>query len=164
MKRYHRTVPAPAGIGVEGVIEVSRGTDIVLDLRVEAVVEGVLVTGTAAAEITAECSRCLDPFADTSTVHLTELYAYPYSATDASTDEDEVSRVVDDLVDVEPLVRDALMLALPQVPLCADDCPGLCAECGGKRAELGPDHRHETMDPRWAALLRRRGDMEEENE
>jgi uncharacterized protein len=164
MRRYRRTAPAPAGLGVPGVVEVPEGSDVQLDLRVESVVEGVLVTGTATAEVGGECSRCLDPLTDALTVEVTELYAYPHSATDASTDEDEVSRVVDDLVDTEPLVRDSVMLALPQVPLCSDDCAGLCPECGRKRAELGPDHRHETMDSRWAALLQRRSDMEEENE
>jgi uncharacterized protein len=162
MRRYHRTVEAPAGIGVPGVIEVPAGSAVELDLRVESVVEGVLVSGTATADVSGECSRCLDQLSDTVVVALTELYAYPDSTTDASTDEDEVSRVVDDLVDTEPVVRDAVLLALPQVPLCADDCAGLCPECGGKRAELGPDHRHETIDPRWAALLRRRSDVEEE--
>jgi len=164
MKRYRRTVPAPPGFGVEGVIAVTPGTDVELDVRVEAVIEGVLVSGTATADLAGECSRCLDPLAQTLTVHLTELYAYPDSATDTSTDEDEVSRVVDDLVDTEPVVRDAVLLALPQVPLCDEDCAGLCPDCGGKWAELGPDHRHETMDPRWAALTRWHGDIEEENE
>jgi uncharacterized protein len=91
-------------------------------------------------------------------VELTELFAYPNTATDESTDPDEVSRVVDDLVDLEPAVRDAVLLALPQAPLCRDDCPGLCPECGEKRAELDTDHRHETIDPRWAALKQRFGD------
>jgi len=163
MRRYQRTVPAPAGFGVESVIGVSPGAEVCLDLRVESVIEGVLVTGTATAEVTGECSRCLDPLSDTLTVHLTELYAYPDSTTDASTEEGEVSRVVDDLVDTEPVVRDAIVLALPQVPLCAPDCAGLCPGCGAKRAGLGAGHGHETMDPRWAALLRR-GDTEEENE
>ncbi|MGH3918828.1 MAG: YceD family protein, partial [Pseudonocardiaceae bacterium] len=54
-------------------------------------------------------------------------------------------------------VRDAVLLALPQAPLCHDDCPGLCPECGGKRAERGTDHQHDTMDPRWAALRQWRG-------
>lgn len=164
MKRYQRTVPAPAGIGVPGVVGVVEGSQIELDVRVESVVEGVLVSGTAVADVTGECSRCLDPLSDQLAVEITELYAYPDSATDASTDQDEVSRVVEDLVDTEPVVRDAMLLALPRVPLCTDDCPGLCPECGGKRAELGPDHRHETMDPRWAALTRWHSDTKEENE
>ncbi|MGH3934884.1 MAG: YceD family protein [Pseudonocardiaceae bacterium] len=154
-RSYHRDVPVPPGLGL-GVIEIPAGDDLSLDVRLESVVEGVLVTGTASAPLAGQCARCLDPVADRLQVDLTELFAYPDSTTDETTDPDEVSRVVDDLVDLEPVVRDAVLLALPQAPLCSDDCPGLCPDCGGKRAELGTDHRHETMDPRWAALSQRR--------
>jgi uncharacterized protein len=150
-----RTAPAPAGFGVPEVVAVPEGAEVQLDLLLESVVEGVLVTGTATAPLTGECSRCLDPIADEVTVELTELYAYPASTTDETTEEDEVSRLVDDLIELEPVVRDAVVLALPQAPLCQDDCRGLCPECGGKWADLGPDHRHETIDPRWAALTER---------
>ena len=57
-----------------------------------------------------------------------------------------------DLVDLEPLLRDAVVLALPFQPLCMDDCPGLCPECGARLAD-DPDHAHDAaIDPRWAAL------------
>jgi uncharacterized protein len=62
---------------------------------------------------------------------------------------------VDELVDVEQIVRDAVVLALPLAPLCRDDCAGLCPDCGEKWADLTPDHGHETLDPRWAALKER---------
>ncbi|MGH3928870.1 MAG: YceD family protein [Pseudonocardiaceae bacterium] len=153
MRSYHRDVPAPAGLRLD-VIRIPEGDAVALDVRLESVMEGVLVSGTAAAPVTGECARCLDPLADRLEVELTELFAYPDTATDESTDPDEISRVVDDLVDLEPVVRDAVLLALPQAPLCRDNCPGLCPECGGKRAELGADHRHETMDPRWTILKR----------
>jgi uncharacterized protein len=163
MRRYHRDVRLPARLGLD-VIEISAGGQVSLDVRLESVVEGVLVSGTASAPVTGQCARCLDPLVDSLEVELTELFAYPGTVTDGSTDPDEVSRIVDDLVDLEPVVRDAMLLALPQAPLCREDCPGLCPECGGKWAELGTDHRHEKMDPRWAALKQRlRGD-EEENE
>ncbi len=55
-------------------------------------------------------------------------------------------------MDVEQLVRDALVLTLPLAPLCREDCRGLCVECGEKWADLEPGHGHETLDPRWAAL------------
>ncbi|HEU0086665.1 MAG TPA: YceD family protein [Pseudonocardiaceae bacterium] len=153
MRCYHRQIPVPAGLGLD-VIGVPEGDEVTLDVRLESVVEGVLVSGTAVASVAGECTRCLDPMVDRVQVELTELFAYPDTATAASTDPDEVSRVVDDLVDLEPLVRDAVLLALPQAPLCRANCPGLCPECGGKWAELGAEHRHETMDPRWAALKR----------
>jgi uncharacterized protein len=164
MRRYRRSAPAPAEFGFPGVIEVPEGSDVQLDVTTESVVEGVLLTGTVSAEVTGECSRCLDPMSDRVSVQVTELYAYPDSATDASTEPGEVSRVVEDLIDTEPVVRDAILLALPRAPLCTPDCLGLCPECGGRWADLGADHRHETMDPRWAALAKRLGDNEEENE
>lgn len=163
MRSYHRDVPAPADLGLD-VIGVPAGHDVTLDLRLESVVEGVLVTGTAAAPVTGECARCLDPLSGRVEVAVSELFAYPDSATDDTTDPDEVSRVVGDLIDLEPVVHDALLLELPQVPLCRQDCPGLCPQCGGRRAELGPDHQHEMMDPRWAALQERFGGTERENE
>jgi uncharacterized protein len=157
MRSYHREVPVPAVL-VPDVTGISQEDDLVLDVRLESVVEGVLVSGTASVPFAGQCARCLDPVVDRLEVDLTELFAYPATATDESTDPDEVSRVVDDLVDLEPVVRDEVLLALPQAPLCRDDCPGLCPECGGKWAELDTDHRHDTMDPRWAALKQRCGD------
>jgi uncharacterized protein len=161
---YQRTVPAPAGFGLVDVIAIPEGSDVQLDLLLEAVVEGVLVSGTVTAQASGECSRCLDPLTEQVEVELTELYAYPDSTTDSTTDEDEVSRIHDDLIDLEPVVRDAVVLALPQVPVCSEDCPGLCPECGGKLVELGPDHGHETIDPRWAALRERFGEDRDNSE
>jgi uncharacterized protein len=154
-RTLRRDAQAPHDIGLEGVIAVPSGSDVWLDLLLESVVEGVLVSGTATAPVVGECSRCLDPLSSRVEVTLTELFAYPDSTTDATTDEDEVSRLVDDRLDLEPVVRDAIVLALPNAPLCTPDCAGLCPDCGAKWADLGPDHGHETIDPRWAALTER---------
>ncbi|SDC64056.1 YceD family protein [Actinokineospora iranica] len=154
-RHVRRKAAANYALGLEGVIAVPIGAEVDLDVLLESVVEGVLVSGTASGPLAGECSRCLDPVTDEIEVQITELFAYPDSATDETTDEDEVSRLVDDLIDLEPVVRDAVVLALPHVPLCAEDCAGLCSECGGKWADLGPKHRHETIDPRWAALQER---------
>jgi DUF177 domain-containing protein len=157
-RTVRRGAPAPYAFGVEDVIAVPADTEVELDLLLESVVEGVLVSGTVTAPVVGECSRCLDPIASQIEVEITELFAYPDSTTDETTDEDEVSRLVHDLVDLEPVVRDAIVLALPGAPLCAEDCAGLCPGCGAKWADLGPDHRHETIDPRWAALTERFGE------
>lgn len=145
------------------MIRVPEGQSIELELLAESVVEGVLVSGTVVAGLTGECVRCLDSISDEIEVDFRDLFAYPDTATDASTDEDEVSRVVDDHVDLEPAVRDALLLSLPSAPLCSPDCQGLCSGCGARWAELAADHTHETIDPRWAALRERFGGTEEEN-
>jgi uncharacterized protein len=156
-RTYHRTAELDHELGFEPVVVLPRGRAIGFDVRLESVVEGVLVTGTAGAEFDGECARCLDPIADRVDVEFTELFAYPDSATDETTDDDEVFRLVDDLIDLEPVVRDAIVLALPAAPLCSPDCRGLCPDCGARWADLAPDHRHEKIDPRWAAVKDRFG-------
>jgi uncharacterized protein len=145
---------APAELGID-ILHVPEGSPVDIDLRLEAVMEGVLVTGTAQAALEGECSRCLEAIEDTVLVDLQELFVYDDpDDRDTRPDEldDDVSRLEGDLVDLEPLLRDAVVLALPFQPLCRDDCPGLCAECGARLAD-DPDHRHDApIDPRWAAL------------
>lgn len=148
-----RDVPAPAELGIE-VLHVPEGKPVHLDLRLEAVMEGVLVTGTAEAKLEGECVRCLEPVEDEIVVDLQELYVYDDVRRDESDEDldDEASKLEDDLLDLEPLLRDAVVLALPFQPLCQDDCPGLCVECGARLAD-DPDHGHEAaIDPRWAGL------------
>ncbi|WP_020661788.1 YceD family protein [Amycolatopsis benzoatilytica] len=154
-RELSRSAPVPTALGVPGVLEIPAGAPVELDLLLESVVEGVLVSGTATATATGECSRCLDPLTEEVEVELTELFAYPGSVTEETTDEDEIPRLVDDRIDLEPTVRDAVVLALPLAPLCREDCPGLCVECGVKWADLEPGHGHEKIDPRWAALVER---------
>jgi len=148
-REVSRTVPAPADLGIE-VLQVPEGSPVELDLRLEAVMEGVLVTGTADASLAGECARCLEPISDEITVELQELFVYEDHALPG--EDDEVSTLQDDLVDLEPLLRDAVVLALPFQPLCEEDCPGLCPDCGARLAD-DPGHAHDAaIDPRWAAL------------
>ncbi|WP_460853248.1 YceD family protein [Nocardioides montaniterrae] len=115
--------------------------------------EGVLVTGEAEADLEGECARCLEPIRDQIVVNLQELFVYDDIRDSAEAEEDdEVSMLRDDLLDLEPLLRDAVVLALPFQPLCEPDCPGMCPECGVRLADE-PDHSHEAaIDPRWSAL------------
>jgi uncharacterized protein len=151
MRTYQRTIPATSEFSL-GVIGIPENSPIELDVRLESASEGVFVSGTASGELVGECSRCLEPITDTVTVGLGELFAYPNSVTEATTDVDEISRIVDDLIDTEPMVRDAVLLALPLAPLCQEDCRGLCPGCGERWANLEPQHGHDTIDSRWAAL------------
>jgi uncharacterized protein len=146
------TAEAPAELGIE-VLGVPEGSPVHLDLRLEAVMEGVLVTGTAEADLEGECARCLEPIEDNVRVDLQELFVYDDRDNPLVDDEDsDVSLLVGDLLDLEPVLRDAVVLALPFQPLCREDCPGLCVECGARLAD-DPEHRHdEPVDPRWAAL------------
>lgn len=150
MRTLSRSVPAPTGLGVD-VLGVPSGSPVDLDLRLESVMEGVLVSATAQAEATGECVRCLDPIARSVEVTVQELYAYPGHERADGDDETELPVIEGDLVDLEPALRDAVVLALPLQPVCRVDCPGLCPQCGARLAEE-PGHGHEDADPRWAAL------------
>lgn len=141
---------SPTRIGLD-LVAIAAHAPVDLDLRVESVSEGVLVSGVVSAPTAGECARCLQPLTGDIEVVLTELFAYPDSATDATTD-DEMGRVVDDAVDLEQAIVDAVALALPLSPLCEPDCPGLCPECGVVLAGAEPDHHHDAIDPRWAKL------------
>ena len=151
LRTVKRVVPAPADLGVE-MIGVPEGADLDLDLRLESVSEGVLVSGTVTGPVKGECGRCLREIDDSMVVNVQELYAYENSTTDETTDEDEVGRMQDDLIDLEPALRDAVVLTLPTNPLCREDCPGLCPECGVHWDDLPADHSHQQIDPRWAGL------------
>lgn len=156
MRTVQRTAPAPEQFGID-LIHVPVGGRLDLDLRLESVLEGVLVSGTVDAELAGECARCLDPFTDRIQVPIQELFVYPDSTTDTTSEQDEVGRLEQDLIDLVPVVRDATVLALPLTPLCREDCPGLCAGCGQRREDLPADHGHTSTDPRWAALAERFG-------
>jgi uncharacterized protein len=151
-REVSRSVPAPADLGIE-VLHVPEGAQVELDLRIEAVMEGVLVTGEARASLEGECVRCLDPIDDEIDVRFQELFLYDDQVAPGEEPEDDgVSMLEDDLLDLEPLLRDAVVLALPFQPVCEDDCPGLCVECGARLAD-DPEHTHEAaIDPRWAGL------------
>lgn len=146
------TAESPSRIGVE-LIAIERGAPLELDLQLQSVSEGVLVTGTVAGPTAGECSRCLTPIAGRVEITLTELFAYPDSVTEATTEEDEVGHVVDHAIDLEQPIVDAVGLELPFSPVCSPDCPGLCPQCGVSLA-AEPDHHHDQSDPRWSKLAK----------
>jgi uncharacterized protein len=157
LKRLSRSVPAPKDLGIE-VIGVREGVTVELDLRLESVMEGVLVTGTACAPLAGECVRCLEPLERELEADFQEMYSYPdaddrsrHADTGDDAEEEDTLFLEGDLFDLEPVLRDAVVLALPLQPVCREDCPGLCAECG-VRLEEDPDHHHDAVDIRWAAL------------
>ncbi|WP_329085209.1 MULTISPECIES: YceD family protein [unclassified Streptosporangium] len=146
MRRMNLALPAPADIGVD-MIGVPKDADVELDIRLEAVMEGVLVTGTAQAPLRGECARCLEPVTSLTEVDFQELFFY--SAEDAA----ESDSLLDgELLDLEPVFRDAVVLTLPLSPVCGEDCTGLCVKCGVRLADAEPGHSHEVIDARWAKL------------
>lgn len=147
LREVRTTVPAPAGFGI-AVIKVPPGSPIDLDLRLESVVEGVLVTGTAVVPLSGECVRCLVGISGELEVDVQELFTYDSS----EATEDEAARLEGDRLDLEPVLRDQVVLDLPFQPLCREDCRGLCPHCGANLND-NPGHTHmQGIDPRWAKL------------
>ncbi len=135
---------APERLG-EAVATVREGEPIHLELRLEGLHDGVLVTGELDTVAHAECVRCLDPVELPVEVEFQELFAY-------SEDEAFDFAIRDDHVNLESVVRDAVVLALPFQPVCRPDCPGLDPVTGEKRPDGAVPEDREALDPRWAAL------------
>lgn len=138
-----------------------------LDVELTSIDDGVLVRvwaqSTADTELRGECVRCLDPIGFPWEVDAAEVYEdvprghkrKAQADDDIQFEGDELDRVLqveNDHVDIEPLLRDGILAAAPLQPLCSDSCAGLCAHCGIRLDEAGPDHHHEFLDPRFAAL------------
>jgi len=127
------------------VIGVRDGALVHLDVRLESLHDGILVSADVETEAVGECVRCLDTVTLPIEVEIQELFAY-------SEDEAFDYTVIDDHVDLEPLVRDAVVLALPFQPVCRPDCPGLDPETGDRLADFPDRKPKEVLDPRWSAL------------
>jgi uncharacterized protein len=114
------------------------------DVVLESVVGGVAVAGTVRAQWTGTCRRCLEPAAGTLVLAVREHFT-------VGGDGEETYPLHDGDVDLEPMVRDAVLLELPQAPLCREGCLGLCPMCGADR-NVEPCHCAPASDPRWTAL------------
>lgn len=129
----------------EGLVRVPAQADVEIDVRLESVHEGILVSGEVTSEYTGVCGRCLIDISAPVEVEFQELFAYPG-------EEAADFEVQHDHVDVETLVRDAVVLSLPFQPVCRPDCPGLDPATGERLAETSGAAPREALDPRWAAL------------
>lgn len=130
----------------EGIVAVQPGTPIRGNLRLESLHEGILASADLSTRASGECSRCLIPIELPVEVEFQELFAY-------SADDAFEFAVQDDHVDLEPLIRDAVVLSLPFQPVCREDCPGLDPVTGERLAERKPAAPTTSVDPRWAALV-----------
>lgn len=129
----------------EGIVSVEAGSDLDLEVRLESVHEGILVSGTADTEYSGVCGRCLKDITEPVEVEFQELFAYPG-------EEETDFEVQDDHVDLETLVREAAVLSLPFQPVCQPDCPGLDPNTGERLTESTGAENDAPIDPRWSAL------------
>ncbi|MGX5679883.1 YceD family protein [Schumannella luteola] len=156
MREKSFDVAEPEGFG-NAVIGVRQGSAVHVDVRLESLHDGILASGDVDAVAEGECVRCLVELALPVEVEFQELFAY-------SEDEAFDYTIHDDHIDLEPVVRDAVVLSLPFQPVCQEDCLGLCPQCGVRLLD-NPGHEHEApVDPRWAALSGLEGLTDTESE
>ncbi len=127
------------------VAGVQEGTDVDADLVVEVIGDDLVVSGNVFARWAGDCRRCLGPVTGEIEVPVREVF-------EPRPVEGETYPLVDGMVDLEPMIREALLLALPLAPLCSPDCAGPDPDrFPALGSDLGVDEGP-VRDPRWAAL------------
>lgn len=164
MMTWEKELPAPSDLAVE-LIGVPEGSPLQIALELQSVSEGVLVQGTVHMHREGQCARCLRDLSSDHTEHVSELIFYPERKAafveEGDEEAEEMPEIVGDHIDLEPILRDAIVLGLPFRPLCRPDCPGLCSECGQPWDDLPDDHSHEKLDPRFDALAKLQSQLEQ---
>lgn len=116
-----------------------------LDLRLEAIGDGIVVSGDVSGRWTAECSRCLEAVEGPFELVVRELF-------EDEPVESETYPLLGEEIDLEPLIRDAVLPEIPTAPLCDEECRGLCPQCGIDRNHERCSCATDARDPRWSAL------------
>lgn len=141
---------ALAGLAISSAA-VPEGASIDVDLELESLSNGLVATGTITTPWEGECRRCLQPMQSRSVAKVREIF-------EPRPVEGETYAMADDMVNLEPMVRDAVLLALPLAPLCDEECRGPAPETfpTGTAIEVeeteGDTDPGPVSDPRWAAL------------
>jgi uncharacterized protein len=143
MTKPLRTTEEVPGLDVD--LAHVEGRPVTFDLAMHSIVEGILVTGALYGRAKIECRRCLVETEQDFNVVIDEIFA-------TTTQDEDTYRVKDDQIDLEPMARDAIVLALPLNPLCRTDCKGLCPQCGQNLNEADCGHRQQRIDVRWEPL------------
>ena len=161
MKEYELDIVVKEKFGVD-LIAVPAGDFIEVDVRLESVTEGVLLSADVYAVAKGECIRCLDPVEIPVERKIQELYRYEPTNEkgrkkrredeDVDLDAEDELQMEGDQMNLEMPIIDAIILALSVNPLCDEECMGLCPDCGEKWESLPDDHRHEVVDARWSGL------------
>jgi uncharacterized protein len=122
--------------------------DLTGNVRVSRTAKGLLLQARLRATIKTECVRCLTDLLQPLEVEFTELYAFtPNAVTESGLIVPE-----DGKIDLAPIVREEMLVAIPINPLCKPDCKGLCPVCGENLNETTCHHEEEDTDPRLSAL------------
>lgn len=144
------------------VLRLVPGSLIPLDVTMTTIDGGVVVEIRGTATLVGQCVRCLDPIELEQGVDTTEVFVYDDTRRQLKKPTDDIETEGDDMdsallieresVDLEPVLRDAILAEAPLQPVCSEDCLGICVHCGILLRDAEPGHKHEFLDPRFAAL------------
>ncbi|KMY23550.1 hypothetical protein ACU19_03770 [Actinobaculum suis] len=152
---HEETYPAPADMGLE-LIRVPAGSEMYVAVDLTSVADGVYIGGSVEVDIEGQCARCLRDISGHRTQKIADLAYYPERRekliAEGDDDAEDHALVLNDAVNIESILRDAIVLNLPFKPLCEPDCAGLCSVCGIRLEELPADHHHELPPFQSAAL------------
>lgn len=110
--------------------------------------QGILLQVDFQAQVNLECVRCLTNFQQSLDIDFTELYAFSQRyVTDSGLLMPETG-----IIDLNPVLREYILLEIPISPLCRPDCKGLCPICGNNLNESTCNHDDDSVDPRLASL------------
>lgn len=169
-KEIHQVFPAPQGIG-DRIVGIQAGSDVMVDGRFDSIVDGLIFTGTLTAPVIMSCARCDKDISDDMTQQVTAFFPYEDTRSQPANEDVEIiagEEESEDLyplldngafADIEALIRDTFVMALPLQPLCSPDCKGLCPQCGVDLNEA-PDHHHDVTDIRFAGLAALKAQLE----
>jgi len=140
--KHIETMVPPADIDVD---DGRVAGDIAIAVDATSSVDGVIVHGTVSTPWRGQCRRCLIDVAGTAVSTVDELFQQHPHHQDAV-------EIVGDQIDLAPIVREYVLLDLPEAPLCKDDCAGICPTCGIDRNVANCECDTALSDPRWSAL------------
>jgi uncharacterized protein len=146
---------------------INDASDVEIEIELESSSTGIVASGTATVAWSSVCRRCLRAVCGVVNAELDEAFSrevkaavhhHGETAGDALA---ETEPIVGDQIDFTLPVREAVLLAVPEAPLCRQDCPGLCPQCGADRTTTVCSCVTETRDERWAALDALRGKLDD---
>jgi uncharacterized protein len=148
---------------------IANDSEVSVEIDLESSSTGIVAQGSATVGWSSMCRRCLRPVTGIADAEVNEAFSRQVSAHRSSADvaedltvDGDAEPLVGDQIDFTLPVREAVLLAVPDAPLCRPECPGLCPQCGADRATTTCSCVSETRDERWAALDALRGKLDEE--
>jgi uncharacterized protein len=142
-----RTLECPLAPSDLGLSDSRFSEDDIIDvhLRLESLTDGIVVVGTIAVPWRGVCRRCLRTLGEVAMCEVFELYQTVVT-------NPEAFAIVDNQLDLVPMVRELALLDAPSAPLCRPDCAGLCPVCGVNLNELSCTCEAPAVESQWAVL------------